>query len=139
MERLPNSYKLETLEGTLLDGIFHERCLRSFIPREGTALAAEQEKLEKTLTLEEPNNAQLLRPGEGAQESVEHEDLGNSGQEDAEQGEAASGGSEEDECEGNESGGNAGFFYENKEGERPGRRRLGHWHQSSGKEMRMSP
>ena len=79
-------------------------------------LVAEQEKLEKTLTLEEPDNPQLLQPGEGAQEGVEHEELGSSGQEDAEQGEAALGGSEEEEHEGNESGGNAGFFYENEEG-----------------------
>ena len=48
---------------------------------------------------------------------MEHEDLGNSGQEDAEQGEVVSGGSEEEECKGNESRGNAGFFYENEEGE----------------------
>ena len=80
-------------------------------------LAAEQEKLEKTLASEKPDNPQLVRPGEGAQESVEHEDPGNSGLEDAEQGEAASGGSEEEEHEGNESGGNTGFFYENEEGE----------------------
>ena len=59
-EQLLNSYKLKTLEGTPLDGIFHARRLRNFIPREGTALAAEQKKLEKMLALEEPNNPQLF-------------------------------------------------------------------------------
>jgi hypothetical protein len=46
VERILNSYKLETLEGTPLDGEFHARRLRRFIPREGTELAVQQRDLE---------------------------------------------------------------------------------------------
>ena len=42
VERILNSYKLETLEGQPLDGEYHARRLRIFIPREGTELAAQQ-------------------------------------------------------------------------------------------------
>lgn len=41
-ERLENSYKLETLDGTALDRIFHARRLRGFSPREGMQLAEDQ-------------------------------------------------------------------------------------------------
>ena len=40
--RIGNSYTLTTLEGFLLNGQFHARRLRRFIPRDGTALAALQ-------------------------------------------------------------------------------------------------
>jgi hypothetical protein len=43
-EKLLNSYKLETLEGQPLDGEYHARRLREFIPREGTELAAQQKE-----------------------------------------------------------------------------------------------
>ena len=45
-ERLPNSYKLETLDGQLLDGEYHARRLREFVPREGTELATRQKEFE---------------------------------------------------------------------------------------------
>ena len=45
-ERLLNSYKLETLDGKLLEGEYHARRLREFIPREGTKLAEQQKELE---------------------------------------------------------------------------------------------
>lgn len=38
VERLVNSYRLETLGGEAIDGLFHSRRLREFVPREGTKL-----------------------------------------------------------------------------------------------------
>lgn len=49
-ERLRNSYRLETLEGTPMSGEFHARRLRSFIPRPGTQLARQQERREAERT-----------------------------------------------------------------------------------------
>jgi hypothetical protein len=43
--RLANSYKLETLDGTNVDGEFHAGRLRRFFPRKGTKLAEEQEAI----------------------------------------------------------------------------------------------
>ena len=45
-ERLLNSYKLETLNGQPLEGEFHARRLREFVPREGTELDQQQRELE---------------------------------------------------------------------------------------------
>jgi hypothetical protein len=42
-KRILNSYKLETLEGTPLEGEFNARRLRPFEPRAGTELAVRQE------------------------------------------------------------------------------------------------
>ena len=47
LERLLNSYKLETLNGQPVDGEFHTRRLRKFIPREGTELAIQQKEVEE--------------------------------------------------------------------------------------------
>jgi hypothetical protein len=44
-ERLLNSYKVETLEGHLLEGEYHARRLREFVPREGTELATRQKEI----------------------------------------------------------------------------------------------
>src|ERR1700678_61473 len=49
VERMLNSYKLETLDGKPLEGDFNARRLRKFIPREGTELAAEQAEFEGKL------------------------------------------------------------------------------------------
>ena len=46
VERLLNSYKLETLNGQPLEGEYHARRLREFVPREGTELAAQQKEFE---------------------------------------------------------------------------------------------
>ena len=54
-ERLLNSYRLETLDGTPLDGKFSARCLRGFTPREGTELAMQQKKFEDRITVQEPD------------------------------------------------------------------------------------
>jgi hypothetical protein len=58
-KRILNSYKLETLEGTPLEGEFNARCLRAFEPRAGTELAAQQEAF-----------MEKLREG-GQEESIE--------------------------------------------------------------------
>ena len=42
-EKLPNSYKLETLTGLALPGLYHAQCLRTFIPCKGTQLHASQQ------------------------------------------------------------------------------------------------
>lgn len=47
---LCNSYKIETINGDAVPGEFHARRLRRFIPRDGTKLAEEQEKIEEELT-----------------------------------------------------------------------------------------
>jgi hypothetical protein len=52
LERLLNSYKLETLDGQPLDGEFHARRLRKFTPREGTELATQQKEFEAELITE---------------------------------------------------------------------------------------
>jgi hypothetical protein len=49
IEKLLNSYKLETLEGQQLDGEYHARRLRGFVPREGTELATQQKEIETRL------------------------------------------------------------------------------------------
>ena len=46
VERLLNSYTLESLNGQPLDGEYHIRRLREFKPREGTELATQQEEVE---------------------------------------------------------------------------------------------
>lgn len=56
-ERIVNSYQLETLEGKAVEGNFSSCCLRSFTPREGTRLAAQQAELEKQLQKEEEDRA----------------------------------------------------------------------------------
>jgi hypothetical protein len=45
-EKMLNSYKLETLGGQPLDGEYHARRLRGFVPREGTELATQQKEVE---------------------------------------------------------------------------------------------
>lgn len=49
-EKLLNSYKLKTLDGQPLEGEFHARRLRKFIPREGTELATQQKEAEARRT-----------------------------------------------------------------------------------------
>ena len=46
-EKMLNSYKLETLQGQPLDGEYHARRLREFVPRKGTELAAQQKEVEE--------------------------------------------------------------------------------------------
>ena len=48
-KQLRNSYKLENLDGSAIEGTFSSRRLREFIPREGTQLAKAQWELEERL------------------------------------------------------------------------------------------
>jgi hypothetical protein len=57
VERIWNSYRLETINGEPLPGKFHARRLRAFHPREGTKLAEEQQKRESELQNEEDEDA----------------------------------------------------------------------------------
>jgi hypothetical protein len=50
---LVNSYRLETLNGDELEGLYSSRRLRRFTPRQGTRLAAQQAELETRLRAEE--------------------------------------------------------------------------------------
>ena len=43
-ERLRNSYKLETLTGSSLPGLYNARRLRTFVPREGSQLHTNQQE-----------------------------------------------------------------------------------------------
>ena len=112
MERLLNSYKLETLEGTPLDGLYHARRLRSFTPREGTSLAVEQKKLEEALASKEAEESEVIVPKEAAQMGTSREDPEELEPEDSELR-----GSEWEDDSGDQDENNAGFFYEDDEEE----------------------
>ena len=112
-ERLLNSYKLETLQGTPLDGLFNARRLRGFIPREGTELAAQQKKFEEELALREAGTVELdkigvTEPGGEEVERMAEEDSG-----DWDLGLESSEWDIQDVGDDN----NAGFFYEGEEEE----------------------
>ncbi|KIJ96633.1 hypothetical protein K443DRAFT_10492 [Laccaria amethystina LaAM-08-1] len=111
-ERLLDFYKLEMLEGTTLDGLFHARRLWDFIPREGTTLAIAQKKLEEALASGELEKSDIVAPKGGMQEELDYEKAGN-----REWGNSALEGSEEEDPGGEEGEGNAGFLYED-EGDR---------------------
>ena len=55
-EWIGNSYKLTTLEGFPLPGLYHARRLRRFFSNEGSALAAHEEKHHETTQGPEENN-----------------------------------------------------------------------------------
>jgi len=106
-ERLLNSYKLEMLEGNSLNGLFHTRHLRSFTPREGTALAMAQEKVEEALPSKGLEDAEVVTPRKEMPEELNHgeaEDL-------------VLGGSEDEDQDGEEGNSGTGFFYEDKDEE----------------------
>jgi hypothetical protein len=52
VKRLRNSYTLENLDGSAIEGTFSSRRLREFVPREGTRLASEQREFEERLKKE---------------------------------------------------------------------------------------
>ena len=71
-KHLQNSYQVERLNGTPVDGSFAARQLRQFIPREGTELAVQQKKWESKREggemakwEEEEANSQLEEADEG--------------------------------------------------------------------------
>jgi hypothetical protein len=78
IERIRNSYCLETTNGEPLSGEFHARQLRAFHPREGTKLAEEQKRRES-----EPQNEEDRNTNENANQNRNSQDQGT----DEEQGE----------------------------------------------------
>lgn len=78
VEKLLNSYKLETLEGKQLDGEYNARRLRKFIPREGTELANQQIEVETAGSLVEETQADEEREIE--EDSAEGNDDNNTGE-----------------------------------------------------------
>lgn len=91
--RLQNSYKLETLEGTVLQGEYSARRLRAFTPREGTELATKQEVYERKLAQqsieekedEEPKNIVSLESQDIEDNDNEEEDEDGDGEEEEEE------------------------------------------------------
>jgi len=114
-EHLLNSYRLKTLEGVPLDGLFNARCLRGFSPREGMELATQQKMVEEWLTsqgseAEGPMVTEVTALLDGGSKETpdddsEELDVGDAGLEDLEMNVQ---GREEDWNE-------AGFFYEDEE------------------------
>lgn len=90
MERDRNSYTIATLKGVSISGRFSSRRLRRFVPRKGTALAMQQELIEKELALaeEEADKPGLEEMGKGLLDSDERAD---------EEGDEAAGNGLEDE------------------------------------------
>lgn len=79
LERLLNSYKLETLEGHPLDREYHARRLHEFVPREGTELAAQQKERIVAVgmgELTEEAEEEIIGPGESGRSGVESEEGG---------------------------------------------------------------
>jgi hypothetical protein len=110
-ERLLNSYKLETLDGASLDGLFNARRLRGFTPREGTELAAQQKVFEETLAAQESvvvgqDEVQSAEPARIEEEEAAEEDPRNAELVEAELGRP--------EMEGLDMGRDEGFFYEDE-------------------------
>ena len=68
-----NSYKLKTLGGQPVEGEFHARRLRGFIPREGTELAEQQREVEAE-RLEELNKDTDSERGNQEKEPEEHDE-----------------------------------------------------------------
>lgn len=74
-ERMLNSYKLEMLGGQVLDGEYHARRIRRFIPREGTELTAQQREVEEGRTEENCRQTEENQAEEpGSEEVEEHDD-----------------------------------------------------------------
>ena len=72
-EKMLNSYKLETLDGQPLDGEYHARRLREFVPREGTELALQQKEFEARKAEENRRETDVEEDTEEAEESSEAE------------------------------------------------------------------
>jgi len=93
-KRLRNSYKLEDLDGSAIEGTFSSRRLRAFIPQEGTQLARAQQELEERLAKE-----QAEAKGEDGADEDDEEDEGDIEMDEEEEAEEE----EEEEEEGSDS------------------------------------
>ena len=74
-ERILNSYRLEALDGTPLDGLFNARRLRGFTPKEGTALAVQQKEFEEKLKLQESEEGTTSENEVGAGSESDKEEV----------------------------------------------------------------
>ena len=74
LERMLNSYKLETLGGQVLDREYHARRIWRFIPREGTELTAQQREVEEGRTEENGRQKEENQAEEPGSEEVEEND-----------------------------------------------------------------
>jgi len=99
-KRLQNSYKLMNLDGSPIEGTFGSRCLRAFIPWEGTKLAEAQKELETQLEKEEVGRKERGEEDKNEEDKdAEEEDLEEDGECEEDEGE----GDEEEEEEEEES------------------------------------
>ena len=62
VERILNSYLLETLDGLPLEGEYHARRLREFKPKDGTELAVQQKELEARQPEEQEEDNTVTAP-----------------------------------------------------------------------------
>ena len=74
MKRLQNSYTLENLDGSSINGTSSSRRLWEFIPRKGINLVAEQQELEEKLVKEDSDNECVSKDREGEGEDTGVED-----------------------------------------------------------------
>jgi hypothetical protein len=58
-EKVANSYRLETLDGGEIEGLFSSRRLRSLEPKEGTKLFEEQRAFESKMMEAEKNDVPM--------------------------------------------------------------------------------
>ncbi|THU75739.1 hypothetical protein K435DRAFT_814066, partial [Dendrothele bispora CBS 962.96] len=65
---LINSYRLETLEGTPINGLFSARRLREFVPRPSTKLFKDQKTFEELLSKEDGSDGDSGHMGKGTDE-----------------------------------------------------------------------
>ena len=110
-ERLLNSYKLETLDGTALEGLFNARRLRGFMPREGTELAAQQKLFEEELVSQESEETGQGEVQGTEMTRIEGEEAAEEELKDAEREETEL---ERTEMEELDRGEDVGFFYEDE-------------------------
>jgi hypothetical protein len=115
-EHLLNSYRLETLDRTPMEGLFNARHLRIFIPREGTELAVQQKEFEERLASQGVESGELGEPQVEALAAVEGGGVVGEGLEDPELEfeDSELGVPDEDSVD------DAGFFYEDEEEEQEG-------------------
>lgn len=86
--RILNSYKLETIKGIPLQGEFSARRLRAFTPRQGTQLAEDQAKYEKSREKESEENQSKTKTQEKREEEKRQEEDNEENEEDRDDEEA---------------------------------------------------
>lgn len=129
-EHLLNSYRLKTLEGTLLDGLFNTRRLQGFQLREVMKLAMQQKEDEGNLVSQasgvvELDEAGVVVPVEGEREGVADDDLGGGRKVAEEDLEESDWEDQELEVQVDNGDSGAGFLYDDEEEEEQGNEDMG--------------